>query len=133
MQQPALRLALLTFATMLVSGCAEQFAAHMAQSMSMWTMVPVKAAGGGKTESRTVTPSGRSSGERLVEAASRKHASVRFSWGQPGATTLDLASTDLGLQPPALRATVAASGPEFSPWGEGRRMETSDYRRVRVA
>ena len=32
MQQPALRLALLTFATILVSGCAEQFATHMAQS-----------------------------------------------------------------------------------------------------
>jgi hypothetical protein len=32
MQQPALRLALLTFATILVSGCAEQFATHLAQS-----------------------------------------------------------------------------------------------------
>lgn len=32
MQQPALRLALLTFATILVSGCAEQFATHLTQS-----------------------------------------------------------------------------------------------------
>ncbi|RBP46439.1 hypothetical protein DES53_102830 [Roseimicrobium gellanilyticum] len=32
MQQPALRLALLTFATILVSGCAEQFATHLVQT-----------------------------------------------------------------------------------------------------
>ena len=32
MQQPALRLALLTFATILVSGCAEQFATHLVET-----------------------------------------------------------------------------------------------------
>lgn len=125
MQQPALRLALLTFATMLVSGCAEQFAVHMAESA--WTVVPVKVADG-PAHARTQS---RGAGERYTGFRGSRPTTIRLSWCQAGVPA-GLSDRAPCPSSPAGVQTGAFELQEPTPWSTGARLLTSDYRRIRV-
>lgn len=124
MQQPALRLALLTFATMLVSGCAEQFAANMLQSA--WIMAPME--GHVAREGKTST---RESDKQVTDQGTLRRSSVLSSpWLVAGGAALGTNIIHVSEPVGALSAVSYELRQRHT--GDGRVMRVSDYRRERV-
>lgn len=126
MQQPALRLALLTFATILVSGCAEQFATHLVETN--WG-TPVQMLHRRATQ-QTASDSGGKASTGFVWNDKKKRPGT---WHFAKAMPFCLASATVAI-PEQQETSAPTKAYELlrSRTSHERAMRTSDYRRERV-
>lgn len=127
MHQPALRLALLTFATILVSGCAEQFATHLVQTN--WG-TPVQMPHRRSQQAASDSASEQTAGSFWSERQKRK---LTGAWQFARVLPFCLSKV-LVVIPECEESPVPAWSYALlrNRAGDGRAMRTSDYCRERV-
>jgi hypothetical protein len=126
MQQPALRLALLTFATILVSGCAEQFATHLAHSnWGTTAQMPLR-----KSQQSASDAGGKVTARFVWNDKKKRSGTWHFAKVMPHC--LQDAGWAAAPQRRDIFASAGLYGLLVSRTGDGRVVRTSDYCREHV-